>query len=58
MLVNPFWFGFLIAMVVVLVLVILLAFIKARQDERALQTQLQIYQIHQEYIQMCVHRTP
>ena len=34
MLVNPFWFGFLIAMVVVLVLVILLAFIKARQDER------------------------
>ena len=37
MLVNPFWFGFLIAMVVVLVFVIALAFIKARQDEREWQ---------------------
>ena len=34
MLVNPFWFGFLIAMVAILILVLVLAFVKARQDER------------------------
>lgn len=33
MYVNAFWFGFLIAMVVILVLTIVLALIKARQDE-------------------------
>ena len=34
MYVNPFWFGFLLAMVAMLVLVIVLAFVKAKQDER------------------------
>ena len=37
MTVNAFWFGFLIAMVIILVLIILLAFVKARQDEREWQ---------------------
>ena len=34
MYVNAFWFGFLIAMVVMLVLTLILAYIKGRQDDR------------------------
>lgn len=34
MLVNPFWFGFLIAIVTLLILTLILAYIKGRQEDQ------------------------
>lgn len=42
MYVNAFWFGFLIAMVVILILTLILAYIKGREEEKYKPTEEEV----------------